>query len=115
MIFQIRFQIWLLAGALAASMLAGYAVSENPIASPADHFTLASEFGERPAAIFTDFGNETTWRDHAWENRTRAEACAEFRDAANGGDRQSADLVHRIGGGSPAGSAGALAKACLAP
>jgi hypothetical protein len=96
MIFQMRFQIGLLAGALAASMLAGYTVAESPISTPAgaDLLASASELSEPPAAIFTDFGNETrwrdrTWRDQAWENRIRAEACAEFRDGAHGDDRQS--------------------------
>jgi hypothetical protein len=100
MIFQMRFQIWLLAGALAASMLAGYAVSENPIPSPAGagSFALAGEFDDRPTALFTDFGNEMTWHDRAWESSTRAGACARFRDAAHGGDRGGADLIHRVGG-----------------
>jgi hypothetical protein len=116
MILAMRFQILLLAICLAASMLAGYAVSETPVMSLAssDSFAGASDFGERPA-MFAELSNELS------QGETAAEICDRFRAAARDGGREpvgGTSLAPGFRRASAAGveqQAGALARACPAP
>ena len=109
---MMRFQILVLAAALATSVLAGYTVSESPASSPArpDSFAAINGVGEGPVAIFTEFGNEMAWEgrtlaDSTMPARARAPSCAQPGNPAGGSGGQLEGLVHRIS------QSGALAEA----
>jgi hypothetical protein len=96
---MMRFQILVLAAALATSVLVGYTVSETPASSPArpDSFAANNGVGEGAVAIFTEFGNEMAWEDRALaDSRMLASSCAEPSNPAGGSGGQLEGLVHRI-------------------
>jgi hypothetical protein len=117
MIFEMRFQILALAASLAASTLAGYAVSETQTSSPAnlEKFAAIRDASQWPATIFTDFGNEM-----AWEGKAPADNCAPPSEQVHRGNGLLEGLSHRISQsnleGNLAGLNGAPGKtACPAP
>ena len=96
---MMRFQILVLAAALATSVLAGYTVSETPASSPArpDSFAAINGVGEGPVAIFTEFGNEMAREDRTLADSTMlTSSCAQPGNPAGSSGGQLEGLVHRI-------------------
>ena len=107
---MMRFQILVLAAALATSVLAGYTVSEAPASPPArpDSFAAINGVGEGPVAIFTEFGNEMAREDRTLADSTMlTSSCAQPGNPAGSSGGQLEGLVHRIS------QSGALAEALI--
>ena len=111
MIFEMRFQILVLAAALATSVLAGYTVSETPTSPPAarpDDFAAINGVGDGAVAIFTEFGNEMAREDRTLADSTMlTSSCAQPGNPAGSSGGQLEGLVHRIS------QSGALAEALI--
>jgi hypothetical protein len=110
MIFEMRFQIWVLAISLAASTLAGYAVAVPETSSWArpDRFAAIGDGSQWSATIFTEFGNEMVWADKA-----SAEPCVPLAHDANAHGLLER-LTYRVSQKSQDRSAGAP-TACQVP
>ena len=103
MIFEMQFQILVLAAT--ASVLASYAVAENPAAPLArsGNFAATNGVSEGAVAIFTEFGNEMAWEGRRLaDSETLASTCAQRGDSARSGG-QLERLIHRVSqSGAPA-------------
>jgi hypothetical protein len=110
MIFEMRFQIWVLAISLAVSTLAGYAVAVPETSSWArtDRSASIGDGSQWSATIFTEFGNEMAWADKA-----SAEPCVRLKSDANG-DGLLKRLTYRVSQTSQDRSA-ATPMACQVP
>jgi hypothetical protein len=108
MIFEMRFQIWVLAISLAASTLAGYALAVPETSSPAGSDRFAAIGDVSQWSIFTEFGNEMAWAD-----RVSAEPCIPLKRDANA-DGLFKRLTYRVSQTSQDRSA-ATPAACQVP